>query len=229
VKNRSLRYSVMAFSLLGTLAGLTGCRFLGGPPKANSPIKVRGGAMTFRSTTQWQPVSGQVAYYLDNANVSYISFTGVDPVGSAPPGPLYPPGCWTMTLVGRNPNPSVVISNGITITALTSSCNHPTTYHSLTLTGFGNGSFYPEKYKPDDDGTYSERYMDTTPDVPTTGTTAAVPGCQGPSGLGPTLTGDEDFCERLSKITLILYTGATPGTPSTYKCKNGDCEIDIGQ
>jgi hypothetical protein len=228
VKSRSLTNSTMAVCLLGALAGVTACH----QPKgitADSPIKVRGGAMAFRSKSQWtqETSSGQVAYYLNSADISSITFTGVTPPPSAP---ILPTGCWTMTLKGRLPaNPSQESANGITIQALDGSCNPPSGYHAITLTPFGSAGFYPEDYKPDDDGTFIERFMDTTLDVPSHGTTAPVPGCQGPSGLSSNVTGDEDICERMSTISLVLYTGPTPGSSTTYKCKNGDCEIDIGK
>lgn len=213
MKSRSLRNGVIAFSLLGVLVGVTGCRLDKGRLKVDSPIKVRGGAMTFRSkNVTWQQgtVSGATSpcYFLDGVGISSISTDASYASGGTAPSLNNLTAGWSMTLNGRNPsNPKQASPNGITIKTQDASCNGSVhTMILLPLSPTNAAAFYPGELQTEDG--YMERFVDNSSS------------CQGPSG---SRSGDEDLCERMSTISLVLAGSST----YNYLCRNGECEIDI--
>ncbi len=211
-------------------------------PSTSSPIKVRGGSMTFRNVQKWNSAASNT-YCTDNPDISYIEFKKVSADNSNPDGKTTFPGLssnWSIQFLGHDPrshygkDPS---KNGILVTAQFKSnkdCSgtNVTSESIIKLTPIGPyGDFYPLTYSADDDGsTHSVRFMDKMPDQPAANNSPAVPGCQGPSMLDPKLSGDEDVCEHISKITLTLnYTDVVANQKIyNFKCPNGECEVGIG-
>lgn len=198
----------------------------------NMPLKVRGGSMTVRTADSdgWQDVTTVPAspQFCTNVNPSYIELTGVTPGAAVPPGPVplviskIPLNfVWQIDVVGRSPGGASVSGNGIRLTSQSSGCPTGSSSSSVLLStqSGGNSAFYPNESALTESNTHSKRFMDTT------AATATHPGCQS----SPSSAGDEDLCERISKVTLTL-TPPSGGTQITYtyKCPNGECSIGIG-
>ena len=184
----------------------------------NPPIKVRGGAMTFRAPKKWMPIvfNSLASFCSDKADISAIAFADVQIQNSAslttPLEIAQLQKGWTMKLLGRDShNPG----SGVLVTAQQQSCTGTQGISSLVLSpqNDGNSLFYTTD-GPDDDGTKSVRFENKT--------------CGGPGGGA---SGDEDVCEHISTITLTLDKADAPGSSTTsyvYQCTNGDCTIGIG-
>ena len=235
---------------LGAVCSLVGCKesFKGGgggyQPKpfagpGDSPVVVRGGAMTVRTkdSVGWKGASVPFCTGIGlTGGTLYFNYEGLDAVPGSPtpppvPFPVIPKGSvaltgnnWQLTILGRNYVPNTTPSqsrygNGIVITPA-ASCTGATgasVYVQLALTGK-----YPGFYNSDlnEKGTRAgKRFRDFTP-LGTPGTN-----CFGPnSNSVPPSTGDEDVCERASLVT--LNTGG--GTTYSGWCSNGECVIGLG-
>src|SRR5580658_986468 len=99
----------------------------GGGVGTNTPIVVRGGAMTFRSTVAWKPIpngGGQPGYCIDGADLTYVGLEDVIPKSASPSIPipisLYNLSAdWKLELYGRTEGakPQKQSSTGITVYA----------------------------------------------------------------------------------------------------------------
>ncbi len=191
----------------------------------SSPLMVRGGAMTFRTTdvNGWQPTGSITLPLCVNVDTRFINFNQVVPVAPTsapftPTGLSYITSAWTMAIYGRVPGGGKDSVNGILFTAqpntICSTDSSGTARSSVKMSALsGNSGLYPID-SLSDDKTDNRRFYDNTP------ATGGSPGCIGANA-------DEDSCERIFRIVLTVPT-ATP-TVYNYKCFNGDCSIGIGQ
>jgi hypothetical protein len=181
----------------------------------SSPLKVRGGAMTFRSENLWTTDSSATpapCTQLTPTSIQLKNVTAV-PVTSPPTVEqiqLSLAGSWQIDLFGRKPD-GTEGPNGIRIVAETN-CGGKS---GVSLTGeSGPGQFYPFKDgQSDEDGvTFIKRYMDPT------------------CSQSPQPSGDKDICEHISKIYINTSPTTTPkSNPAhVYHCLNGECVIGIG-
>ena len=202
-----------------------------------SPITVRGGAMTIRTldtVNGWQAVGQN--YCSNVSDDSEFNSTGLIKYKNnpLPVEPLALTSGWSITLVGRVHNSSgstLPSANGVTITQSSTACPTATPNATTPILLSPLASGYSAFYGPEpsvDEGAASpsvhtgKRFMDTTPDI-----AGASTHCSGPnSGAkpSPSATGDEDACERASLVTINSGT-------ATYQawCRNGECDIHIGK
>jgi hypothetical protein len=239
----------LAFGLivLGVVCSLVGCNEKKDVPAGtfkkftgagDSPVVVRGGAMTVRTkdtTNGWQSQNNGYCTGITLATGTlYLNYEGLDKVPTNPtptPFPTPPKGYvaltgnnWMLTLLGRNfPRTTPAQSNnGIAITPV-GSCNGLTgasVYIQLSLTG-PNPGFYDSDVEGVAAAVTGKRFRDLTPFVKG-GTNCFGPNFNNPSPSFP--AGDEDVCERASLVTL---SNGGVLTNSGF-CTNGECVIGLG-
>ena len=231
---------------LGAVCSLVGCKesFKGGgggyQPKpfagpGDSPVVVRGGAMTIRTkdTTDGWVLSGAVyCTYIPTTTGLHLYPSGVDPITSmlpAIPVPPTPPlqltGSWKVEVQGRKHLKGLSITpsgNGIRLRPPNSASEcapAPSGYVAIVLEKLsGNSDYYPVDSGVNEEPSSKEvakRFQDITPSSDTS------TNCYGPNanaGSG----GDEDACERASKITVY-----TTGGPYYGRCTDGECILGI--
>jgi len=227
---------------LGAVCSLVGCKELlggrggGSQPRlfagpGDSPVVVRGGAMTVRTkdSVGWKGASVPFCTGIGlTGGTLYFNYSGLETAkGYAPPQPtpIALTGNWSVKIVGRLHNgadSTQASGNGVIITPV-GSCSGASTepdYVQLS-TASNNSDFYaPDpalKEEPNATAYTAKRFMDKTP--------AGTPGtnCQGPSPKASNL-GDEDACERASLVTIQT----TSGGPYYGWCSNGECVIGLG-
>ena len=216
---------IATICVVATAAFIVIIQYVKSQPVTSSPIKVRGGAMTARTSIGKN--GGWVSNgsgYCTNVDITQFS-TDAAPVSSAP-APANPTSLladWTMVVFGRNPNDGSQSGNGFKFQAQPQKCDG-SKGTSVLLTPYGsNGAFYATELGTDDDGvTQKRRFRDTTPD-----NQSGAPGCAGPNvpstpGL---LNGDEDRCERMSTIQ---FDEPAASKHYQYTCTNGECAVCIG-
>ncbi|MGA3133946.1 MAG: hypothetical protein ABSD59_24560 [Terracidiphilus sp.] len=196
---------------------------------ADSPVTVRGGSMTARTRDQngWQVTGNSFCTNLPYAVNLY--FQGLrDKYGSLPStSPIMLSGNWSVTVQGREHGNNTTpheSGNGIMFTPSSTECGTASTSSnsSILLSPYGSyGGFYNDPAVADlNEGSstvMAERFEDLTPD----GSTATTH-CEGPNS---SMTGgDEDVCERASRVT--IKTG-TAGSQITYEgwCLYGECAV----
>ena len=203
--------AIVAF-LLGGIA-LALFQYLKQSPETSSPIKVRGGAMTFRAYSYYSDNNGNDCVLLTTStgslnfiddplavvpNVTTVSLQGVDHID----------------FFGRQPNGKDKSANGVSL-KFTPTCKGPNGNQigASLIALSGNSDFYPFRngHVPDDDGTYIKRFWDK----------------KGNSGK-PSNSQDGDTCEHLSEAT-IYYTDPTKKPTPLPHCTNGECAIEILQ
>jgi len=172
----------------------------------NSPIKVGGGAMSFRAMKgkTWMPITvgAQRVYCLDYAP----RFYEVDDDGGHGPNHKTLGTQWSIDFKGGNPaktttQPGV---DGIRMAWNRGSCNGGTGPSTILLPIPSTKSdFYPDLIAENDQVT-AVRFWDKGD------------GCTGPNGGG----GDEDRCERLAEIDLP--------DGSTATCQDRECNLVLG-
>jgi hypothetical protein len=226
----SMKVAVFGCMLLvGTGGGaLVGWSFgKNGPGKgpANSPVVVRGGSMTARTTETtngWMPTAGGPPF-CTNRDASVINFVGAAGwKGTNPPTSVTPTADWTLKIYGRkhlSGGTGDESGRGIELTGnLAQFCSGATGGESVQLTATGmNGGFYDRIPSVNEDTSgkieTGKRFRDLTTD-------ATNSNCGGPdAGSG----GDEDECERASHI-ILSYSSTT----YEYKCTIGECIVFIG-
>ncbi len=190
----------------------------------NPPLKIRGGAMTFRSNVQFGKDGSYSCVQLTPSSIKLID------VGSLKSGKAIPdvniPSIevpWQMDLYGRDGSGKNESSNGIRIRT-TQTC--VVTTASATSSSAAGVSFIPESadstFYPNNDGasldednvTRRKRYQDE-------------------SCTATSLNSDEDSCEHIYSIyinTAFKNTTADVKADPAYflRCKNGECVIKIG-
>jgi hypothetical protein len=211
--------------VVGVVFGTNGGKGVSTPP--DSPIVVRGGAMTIRTKDQtygWQTAGSS---FCTNADTSmfWISDDATLYNGSPklPTNPLVLTSGWRVTIVGRLPSSSgssQASTNGITLSAASAPCTSSTgsTWVTLSTIPSTNSSFYPTDPVENEEKPRirtAKRFMDTTK-----GSGGAPSPCAGPN-TNP--NGDEDVCERASIVTLTNSSHTY-----TYWCTNGECMVGIG-
>jgi hypothetical protein len=214
------------------IAKLAGTHSSGNP---SSPIKVRGGSMTFRSKNSlWiaqnvpTPSSGSASGYC--ASVDDISFIELDDVVGVPPAspPYGVPTTftniskdWTLSLNGKENNGA----DGIEMWARTSfTCQGQTGNGPamLLIPLTGTSGFYANSIDDvgkDHSERFADNYVDNSVSPPKTP-------CLGPNNNN---TGDEDACERIKTLQLTLSSSDATPRVYNYTCPNGECSVYIGQ
>jgi hypothetical protein len=229
--------------ILGVLGAVIFIKLVATPKAAatDSPVVVRGGAMTVRTkdtTDGWVPAGAFYCTYVPLGNPLNLYLYEVDNYKNKTPIPTNPlplTGSWTVTINGRIPkyipptptspgywDSTTPSSNGIILQGSNSNCTAPSSTQSLVvLTTTGTyGSFYMKDLGLHEESSVDtgKRFMDTTP---ASGSTPSV--CAGPNS-NPTPTGNEDSCERALLITVTTSSGG----PYYGRCTNGECIVGIG-
>jgi hypothetical protein len=185
-------------------------------PPTNTPIVVRGGAMTFRSKNQVAQSGGVDCFPLNGTHLSF--YKDLDSTNT--PGNQQPDGQYSLSDLskidfagfvpaGYNSSGTSESVNGVTV-QMTQTCNGSV---GATLAPInGDSSFYhnrdAHKNWHDEDGSYVKRFWDKS--------------CNQNSE-----TADEDTCEHLSAVYLY-FTPAAGGGTVRWDCMNGECEVRIG-
>jgi hypothetical protein len=207
----------------------------------DSPVVVRGGAMTVRTkdaTNGWQ--SANNGYCSDiklTGDTLYFNYEGLDIVPGNPnptPTPFNPvhngsvaltANGWDLKIFGRIYNSAgstQASTNGIEITPV-GRCNSLTgasVYVQLNLLGAPNATFYGTDLEGTSAVVTGKRFRDQTPYV------SGGTNCFGPN-TSAAQAGDEDACERASLVTLSNTVGTTTTTYSGW-CTKGECVSGLG-
>lgn len=226
----------IGLSAFGIFVGITGILLYQKSPmprvaNSDSPVTVRGGAMTVRTkdAVGWRGANAPFCTGIGlTTSTLYFNYSGLGTASgySAPPAtPIALTGAWSVTIVGRlhNGTDSTQASNNGVVIAPVGTCTGAGTasvYVQLSNTGTYSDFYGPDKAlkeEPKATGYTAKRFMDKTP-AGTSGTN-----CQGPSPL-PSNPGDEDACERASKVTIQTASGG----PYYGWCTNGECVIGLG-
>jgi hypothetical protein len=198
----------------------------------NSPVKVRGGAMTFRTESggQFQQVGTSNSYCIVLSTTSTNLTLDLFQPGNHTKNPNKSISLADQTQIdffGRNEKGKIKRDNEIQV-LITSSCNG-TQGISATLTPIAHSAFYVnQKDAPSQDG-------DDTPDTSRSirfqdldCATNFLPLPQSPGAMPQNPNGDEDFCENLG----LIYVNSAPTTSPTSgnpwaRCHNGDCSLEF--
>jgi len=211
------------------VARLIQLAFTGG--SSDSPVKVRGGAMTFRTKSgQFQQVGTSNSYCVVLSTTS--TNVSLD---------LYQPGNHTKTpnksfsltsqlqidFFGRNEKGKVKRNGNEIRVLITSSCNGMQGI-SATLTPVGNAAFYVNQKNgasqdaddnPDTSSSVRFQDLDCAQNFPPTPT---------PGGPVQNPNGDEDLCENMGLIYVNSAPTTTPTTVDPWaRCHNGDCSVEF--
>lgn len=189
---------------------------------ANSPIKIGGGAMTFRidpsgSQGGWQAEGNGFCVPFSPASIKF----GGDWHGNpAPPG-ISKQG-WSLVLNGGRPqtDPATPSDNGIKADENNTPCNGKLDNNfALHLSPLNqNSAFYNTfsfSIRHETNGYQIVRFEDLTPGGSCSGPNPNAPGTAG--------SGDEDMCESLTQLTLTVNNSARP--PVT--CDSQECYIEL--
>ena len=192
----------------------------------DTPLKVQGGAPTFRTKKNlpFHQVSNNNYCALIGSATSTLQLKLFQP-GNHSPNPdcnISVPSGGQIDFYGRllnqNPPPYTTESmNGIRVTIL-QSCNGANGLSaSLTPEPPTSGTspssgFYPDRNNipDDDDAAYIERFEDLT--------------C---STTPPSSNGDEDTCEHLSSIYINNAATSSPKSGKRWRCINGECRVEF--
>ena len=219
---KTFSVSAMVVNTLVTavvVAGLTWVLIRLGVGASNSPIKIGGGAMTFRidpsgSQGGWQ---AEGTGFCVPFSPGSIKFEGDWHGNPAPPG-IAKQG-WSLVLNGGRPqtDPAPPSGNGIRVDENTTACNGKLDNgFALHLSPLNQTSAFYNTFsfsiRHEGNGYQIVRFEDLTPDGSCTGPNPNVPG-----------TGDEDICESLSQMTLTLNGSSKP--PVT--CDSQECYIEL--
>jgi hypothetical protein len=182
----------------------------------SSPIKVRGGAMTFRAAEWSTDASHKDCIQGDNSYVELIDIVPWNhPIAQAtrvviPTLAL----TWQMDLFGRTSAGKPQMTQGVRLTPTASCGGQPGIVWGSES---GSTDWYPTNdetggagNKEEDGSTYIRRYRYST--------------CASAAG-------DEDLCEHLSYILINKTPKANPtplNSDYAFLCQNGECEIGIG-
>jgi hypothetical protein len=201
---------------------------------ADSPVKVRGGAMTFRTKSggQFQQVGASNSYCLVLSTTSTNLTLDLFQPGNHQSNPnksiSLVPDQTQIDFFGRNEKGKIKKNGNEIRVLITSSCNG-TQGTSATLTPIAHSAFYlNQKGDPSQDGddspdtSRSIRFQDLDC------ATNFLPIPQSPGAMPQNPNGDEDFCENLG----LIYVNSAPTTTPTSadpwaRCHNGDCSLEI--
>jgi len=220
----------VGLTILGVVVGVAGLnqytQHKGGSrwplnPPSDSPIVVRGGSMTIRTFDKNNGWPAGSSSFCMNHKFSAIELDGVSDWGMTTPLDPFSvptPASWTLTIQGRattgsaGNRTSAPSGNGIKLTGdPLHSCSGATGGSSITLSLLsGNSAFYSNDDPSVNEEAPGKKTAKRFQDVSLS--------CAGPDS-GP---GDEDACERASKISLAI-SGAT----TDYNCINGECIVEV--
>lgn len=207
------------------------------PAHGDSPVKVRGGAMTFRTKSggQFQQVGTSNSYCVVlGATGTKLELDLFQP-GNHQSNPnksiALVPDHTQIDFFGRNEKGKIKRNGNEIRVLITSSCNGMQGV-SATLTPVGNSAFYlNQKNGTSQDGDDDPSTPDTSQSVRFQDLDCATsfpPLPQTPGGLPQNPNGDEDLCENLG----LIYVNSGPTTNPTSgdhwaRCHNGDCSLEI--
>jgi hypothetical protein len=199
-------------------------------PTTTSPLKVRGGAMTFRTApnTNFGVDSNQNPCFVIPKSGATMELYA-DPTGPNTPFLKNPDQSQGLQdgvqfdLIGHNAKGDAPSVNGVRI-YITSGCSGNNLGASLIPESDHNGSdfYHYRRNQHDDDGSYIRRFLDNDCAKPT-----------GSYGTANDDNKDEDTCEHLA----IIYVNVNrppaqtdnykSSAAQTWKCLNGDCVLQI--
>jgi hypothetical protein len=178
----------------------------------NAPVKVRGGAMTFRSTS---------AFSQDGDGNPCVPIKSGTQVGIFEPGNSgatadnsYPLQTGVqIDFFGHEENGGANSNDGVRV-LITSTCNGSSLGATIVPEPLSHSSFYPfqDQAKDEDKTTYRKRFLDSA--------------CIGT----PSPSGDEDTCEHLSTVYVNSSATITPKSnpAQEWLCTDGECDVKIG-
>jgi hypothetical protein len=202
----------------------------------NSPVKVRGGAMTFRTESggQFQQVGTSNSYCIVLSTTSTNLTLDLFQPGNHQKTPNKSIALANQTQIdffGRNEKGKIK-KNGNEIRVLISSSCNGTQGISATLTPIADSAFYlNQKDGASQDGDDDPNAPDTSHSVRFQDLDCAtnfLPIPPSPGAMPQNPNGDEDFCENLG----LIYVSSAPTTTPTSvdpwaRCHNGDCSLEI--
>ena len=181
----------------------------------DSPIVVRGGSMTIRTRDPGGWVDeGNKSWCSDIPDLAYFAIVP-EPTTVSPPT-SFPDG--SKLTINVRAGSSDDLQNGIQLVSQSGGCTENDQSPSsikLSLIDNASSDFYPYSSSVNQEGGGKEmakRFWNTNP----------IDACAGPNPKS-TATGDEDVCERPSRITWTVS-----GVTSHYSCTNGECIVRIG-
>jgi hypothetical protein len=183
---------------------------------SDSPVKVRGGAMTFSTKPDGSPFSKVGSGYCVSLGGTAVSLKLIQPNGDKTTFPLTSTA--QIDLLGRKGDGDSESNNGTRI-LITSSCNGVNGLSALIQPETKASGFYPNRDDAvDEDGAHIERFMDSS--------------CRPETSPSPGMPGqDADSCERLKNIYIHGAPADDPrgGTPSPVQsnCHNGECVLRL--
>ncbi len=174
---------------------------------ANTPLRVRGGAMGFRSDYPW--ISDGSGYCTAIATIKRVELIGV-PNASGNPNYIALTSPWTVTLAARNYDASANSNAGITVSYPSTACGGM----GILITPIQNG-MSPVSSGNTHYGFYKrDSGFDTLGEG---GPPAGLHRARFQNNTGQ-CSKDEDACEHMSSITAGGHT---------YNCSNGECEVQF--
>ncbi len=185
-----------------------------GATTVKSPLLVRGGAMTFYTSDQWNgPTTGPYCTSVDISEVAIEGFTS-DQTGSKAiqDGVLLNlPISWTIQIFGHDdtdPKGGKPGSNGIQLQGNPAKDCNAQAGSSVKMTVLGDASkaiFYDNPLPPRGKYTDNKRFHDTS--------------CKK----------DTDYCERIAQVKIFITDSSLTTPDITLYCKDGECSIRVGQ
>ena len=177
------------------------------PAPPQSPLKVRGGSMTFFSKGSWQPSIREpknrpYCTFVDTTYLDFYLFTGTHfndfPLRNLSPN-------WTVEIYGREKNGTTLSSRGVTLKAGKGCFGQSPDTTSVTITPMARSEFNSVVLQGDTFYTDNRRFHDLN--------------CSGSDT-------DLDACERIKKVVVTIP--AHRNSLYTFLCGH-DCEIDVGE
>jgi hypothetical protein len=205
-------FSLAALAGGAILAGLVAHFMSSTAAPADSPLKVRGGAMTFRTkaNNQFSQVPNTSSYCVllgsPTSTVSLALFQPKDQTATT----IQLTNQAQIDFFGHTPDGGSASNNGIQV-LITSSCNGVTGLSALLQPEGSNSQFYDHlNNAADEDNARMERFQD-------------IPCSKNP----PTPLADEDTCEHMKQFIINSAPTPTPNGGSVYKCRNGECRVEF--
>ena len=182
----------------------------------NSPIKIRGGAMTFRINAHydWKTNNNEPCVDLSTFPTT-IDLDGFEPIAGAPanPPPL-PSKDWQVDFFGHSRDKSARSPNGIRIAITSKKCDGSAGASAAFTPENANSMFYEfdkDSLYDEDGQTRIKRFEDKS--------------CTSK----PDSAGDEDNCEHIHSIYInkSIKPNPTVSPDYVYRCTNGECKAEI--
>ena len=204
----------VAGTALATFAAVKLYQILTSAPY-DSPVKVRGGAMTFRTkkNVPFQNLGGD-NYCVSLGAPSTVQIDlfqpGSDPSGIPDKSATLSNGA-QIDFLGSTADGSNASSNGSRILITNNPCGSSTgLIATLQPEGTSSGFYKNRNNASDEDDSHLVRFQD-------------LPCSQSP----PSPTADEDTCEHLNTIYINSSPTSSPTSGTKWHCRNGECLVKI--